>query len=721
MFDFIVLLATFIPLSVDDPWKISVGHYHLRIAYFAVALWLILRANKIPALIRALWQDARTRKICYCLMLLAATGFIGIALSYIPKRSAYFCLWAVGTLFTVPYLFVPDLFLRFRQWVPRLLILNLIVHSLFIINDFFRWRMGLPPIAHVMVYTSSNFGNLVRPHAWYQEPGYFAGFALLSIFAAYFWMKKETETRWKAVAAFSILVGAIAIILSTSRMGWIGLAWLLFCFIIGATKKFSKKQITTASACFILLAVITAFIGKNYFTLVYHHVGQGLVNPSEDGSFIFRYGRLKAAKDVFYQTPIFGAGPGGSGAWYAHRFPNGDLAKLRPIDPESLSNDPLSQNLYTEVLSEWGIVGFLSIIGYFYFLLLALPLRERLAFAVLLLILASSWQTLARFDLWFAIGICVYWGRPNSSKKIAITGGAGFIGTHLANRLVQAGHNVFSLDIAAPKHAIAGVEYILGDVRDQGALANLITRADAIFHFAAVASVVRCEENPEESYKTNTEATRQLAALACQQSRKPKIIFSGSSVVYGASGIENIPIDESTPLPKPLSNYGAQKLESEKILFEHGKAGDFPVINFRFFNVYGKGQDPKSPYSGVISIFSDRVKNNLPLELHGAGKQTRDFVAVEDLVEACINALDLPNAACDGNPINLGSGKATTIRELAQLILELVPDSQSKLVTAPARKGDVPHSLANIERAKSVLNWFPKISLADGLEKLLKE
>lgn len=307
--------------------------------------------------------------------------------------------------------------------------------------------------------------------------------------------------------------------------------------------------------------------------------------------------------------------------------------------------------------------------------------------------------------------------------NLLVTGGAGFIGTHLCHALIKAGHRVTVLDLAKPTNVVEGVTYVQGDIRNARDMAGAVQGVDAVFHFAAVVSVQLCQEQPVEGYKTNVMGTCEvLEAIRNEMSRtgkKIRIVFSGSSVVYGDVGAEGTPIQESTTAPKPLSFYGAQKLASEHAIRLYFETYGVPGVIFRFFNVYGPGQDPRSPYSGVISIFSSRVAQGQSLRLNGGGKQTRDFFSVYDVCRAGLLALEAPVDSCDAVPINLGSSQSISVRQLAETMLE-VSGRRVELVDGPWREGDIMHSRASIERAERVLGWKPSVDLKTGLAEILR-
>lgn len=310
------------------------------------------------------------------------------------------------------------------------------------------------------------------------------------------------------------------------------------------------------------------------------------------------------------------------------------------------------------------------------------------------------------------------------SHSVLVTGGAGFIGTHLCHALLKLGNSVVVVDRVAPKNNILGVTYIKSDVRDITLMAKVLVdyKIDTIYHFAATVSVPLCQNDPVESYSNNFTATVLLLDLCTkikqQTGQVIRFAFASTAALYGTRGNDGRALDE-TELPETfLAFYAAQKHASEKAIQQFNMAKGVPGFIFRFFNVFGEGQDPSSPYSGVITLFAKLARNNSVLLLNDGGYQTRDFVAVTDLADACAAALMLPAEQWTSMPVNLGSGTSCTIKELAQTIIKLT-GSKSAIENAPAREGDVSHSKASIKRAQELLNYKPNANLTETLSDFL--
>ena len=306
-----------------------------------------------------------------------------------------------------------------------------------------------------------------------------------------------------------------------------------------------------------------------------------------------------------------------------------------------------------------------------------------------------------------------------AESPILVTGGAGFIGSNLIDVLVACGYSVRVLDnLSTGKRSNlphdARVELIKGNVADAQTVRRAVKGCRAVVHLAAVASVQASVDDPIGTHQSNLVGTLNLCE-AMREEGVRRVVFASSAAVYGNNG-EGQPIDEQTP-KAPLTPYAADKLASEHYLdFYRRQHGLEPVV-FRFFNIYGPRQDPSSPYSGVISIFTERAQQGLPITVFGDGEQTRDFVYVGDLVDVLMQALEKPSV--ETGAVNVGLNRATSLSQLlaaiGDVLGELPPVSYEN-----ARSGDIRHSRANNAR---LLQRFqlpePITDMRSGLAKLL--
>jgi UDP-glucose 4-epimerase len=319
---------------------------------------------------------------------------------------------------------------------------------------------------------------------------------------------------------------------------------------------------------------------------------------------------------------------------------------------------------------------------------------------------------------------------PSTTPLVLVTGGAGFIGSHTVDRLVADKSRVVVLDnLSTGKRAnlahhgpltfAAGspVELVVADV-SHGLFAPLaaITAAHGpishIVHLAAQVSVVHSLANPLVDVQTNYIGTVQVLEYA-RALGVQKVVFASSAAVYGDG--DGSPITEDAVL-RPLSPYGVDKLASEHMMRAYASTHGLPSTPLRFFNVYGPRQDPSSPYSGVISIFADRARAGKPIMIFGDGLQTRDFVYVEDVARAVVAAL---RTAGDGTAVNVGTGRETTVRALAETIVALA-GSGSAITHAEARPGEILRSVAIVDRARQLLDFSAGTMLRDGLAATLR-
>ncbi|MBD8098390.1 NAD-dependent epimerase/dehydratase family protein [Pseudomonas fluorescens] len=308
----------------------------------------------------------------------------------------------------------------------------------------------------------------------------------------------------------------------------------------------------------------------------------------------------------------------------------------------------------------------------------------------------------------------------NADKWVLITGGAGFIGSHLVDALLAKGYSVRVLDnLSTGKRSNLPldnprVQLVQGDVADAELLAQVVIGASAVVHLAAVASVQASVDDPVSTHQSNFIGTLNI----CEAMRKAgvkRVVYASSAAVYGNNG-EGASIDEETT-KAPLTPYASDKLASEHYFdFYRRQHGLEPVI-FRFFNIFGPRQDPSSPYSGVISIFSERVQQGLPIAVFGDGEQTRDFMYVEDLVDVLVQAIELPTIA--PGAINVGWNHATTLKQVLQA-LEQVVGTLPVITYGPARLGDIRHSRADNRRLLASFTLPEPTPLKVGLERLLK-
>jgi dTDP-L-rhamnose 4-epimerase len=344
------------------------------------------------------------------------------------------------------------------------------------------------------------------------------------------------------------------------------------------------------------------------------------------------------------------------------------------------------------------------------------------------------------------------------NKKVLITGGAGFIGSHLADELLQKGYEVRVLDNLSeqvhgkncerPEYLNPGVELITGDIRDPKKVKEALKGIDAVFHYAAMVGVGQSMYEIREYTEVNNVGT---AVLLEALSKHPvqKLIVASSMSIYGeglykdAEGTIKAGVDRSlkqlkagdwemyaandsvlTPYPTPetkipslSSIYALSKYDQERMCLLIGKAYNIPTVALRFFNVFGTRQSLSNPYTGVLAIFASRLLNDNPVMIFEDGNQKRDFVHVSDIAQASRLALEIP--AANDEVFNVGSGNAYTINEIAGKLSEIlnkeyiVPEIYGKY-----RVGDIRHCFSDISKARSILGYEPKVSLEQGLIEL---
>lgn len=294
-----------------------------------------------------------------------------------------------------------------------------------------------------------------------------------------------------------------------------------------------------------------------------------------------------------------------------------------------------------------------------------------------------------------------------------VTGGAGFIGSHLVEALLGAGHRVRVLDdLSTGKRANLprGVTFLQGDVADAGFVRDAMEGVAGCFHLAAIASVQRSNEDWTGTHRTNLAGSVAVLDAARAAGRVP-VVHASSAAIYGDP--RATPIAETTA-PAPLTAYGADKLGSELHARVAWLVHGVPTLGCRFFNVYGPRQDPSSPYSGVISIFAARVASGEPVLVNGDGMQSRDFVYVGDVVRHLMAGMALLHAAPQAEVVNVCTGRETTLRQLLAT-LEALCGLRADCRFGPARAGDIRVSLGDPGRAAALLGLRAQVTLDQGL------
>lgn len=300
-----------------------------------------------------------------------------------------------------------------------------------------------------------------------------------------------------------------------------------------------------------------------------------------------------------------------------------------------------------------------------------------------------------------------------------VTGGAGFIGSHLVARLLAGGHKVTVLDDlsnAKRGNCPEAARLVADDITRAGALDGLVADIDGCFHLAAIVSVTKSTELWLRTHQVTLSGTVALFDAIMRVGRKTPVVYASSAATYG--DCPDVPLSESSRCT-PISAYGADKLACEL----HGRiAADIhgiPNIGLRFFNVYGEGQDPASPYAGVISIFASQMKKNAPVTIYGDGEQVRDYIYVGDIVDGLLLAMHrLEDKSLMHGVFNLGTGIQTSVNWLAKTI-GAITGTASVVSHAPARPGEVRASVASVDLSKKVLGFTAKTPLDAGLRQTL--
>ncbi|MGI0041209.1 MAG: SDR family NAD(P)-dependent oxidoreductase [Nitrosopumilaceae archaeon] len=302
--------------------------------------------------------------------------------------------------------------------------------------------------------------------------------------------------------------------------------------------------------------------------------------------------------------------------------------------------------------------------------------------------------------------------------KIFVTGGAGFIGNHLVNSLLKAGNKVTIYDNLKNNSESKisyllkdGASFVKGDVTDYQTLSTALSGFDLVIHLAAEIYVQESIKFPEHTHHVNVTGTVNLLR-SCVTQKVKNVIAASSAAVFGNP--KDLPLSENSQTI-PISPYGASKLAIEHYMQAFSNSYDLNCITLRFFNVYGKGQS--GPYAGVITKFMENIADNKSLVIFGDGSNTRDFVSVFDAVQSIQNAITKIEGK-KGNVYNIGSGKYTTIEDLAKLMIS-ISEKPLSIEHKQPKKGDIQHSQTSIRLAQKDLGYSPKIQLKEGLEMLL--
>lgn len=298
--------------------------------------------------------------------------------------------------------------------------------------------------------------------------------------------------------------------------------------------------------------------------------------------------------------------------------------------------------------------------------------------------------------------------------RYIVTGGAGFIGSHIAEAL-SGEHEVVVIDDLSSGHSenLRNIDcaFVDGSITDLPLLQETFAGADGVFHQAAIASVQRSVEDPLFTHAVNLTGTLNVLTAA-RDCGVGKVVMASSAAVYGEN--PDLPKREDMT-PDLLSPYAAQKLSDEHYAAVFSSLYDLPTVCLRYFNVFGPRQDPTSPYSGVISIFASRIFQGEPISIFGDGGQTRDFVYVKDVVRANLRAMQ-----CGATGVfNIARGEQTDLNALAGIMMRAAGRTVA-IRHGPPRAGDIRYSLADISRARTELGWQPEYGIEDGLSETMR-
>lgn len=296
-------------------------------------------------------------------------------------------------------------------------------------------------------------------------------------------------------------------------------------------------------------------------------------------------------------------------------------------------------------------------------------------------------------------------------QTILVTGGAGFIGSHIADAVVDDNHVrvLDDLSTGSRTNVPQDADLIEADIRDREALETAMDGVDVVFHEAAMVSVPQSVESPRECHDINGTAT--VDVLEAARANDSRVVLASSAAIYGHP--ETVPVPETAP-KRPASPYGLEKLSGDYYTRIYADRYGLETVNLRYFNVYGP-RHSGGQYSGVISTFLEQARTGSDITVEGDGEQTRDFVHVDDVVQANLRAA---TTAATGASYNIGTGSSITILDLARTIQE-VAATDSEIVHTDPRPGDIEQSKADISRARDQLGYTPTVSIQDGLADLI--
>jgi len=298
-----------------------------------------------------------------------------------------------------------------------------------------------------------------------------------------------------------------------------------------------------------------------------------------------------------------------------------------------------------------------------------------------------------------------------------VTGGAGFIGSHVVNRLIKAGHQVRVADdfSSGRRENVPSsvVDLVEGDLADAAVATRAAAGVNYVIHLAAIPSVPRSVAEPVRTHRANVDGTMNVL-LAARDAGVKRVVFAGSSSVYGDAPV--LPKREDMR-PSPLSPYALHKLIGEQYCQLFTRLYGLETVTTRFFNVFGPRQQPGSPYSGVISLFIEALASGRGPTVHGDGKQTRDFTFVDDVVTGVLRSCEAPRAA--GEIINVAAGGRISLLDLLRTLQTLL-NERAAPTFGPSREGDVRDSQADIQKARKLLDFAPVVSFEDGLRQTVE-